>query len=125
MESEHVALVRYLGSRKDERVHTSRLAFYSDSLTDQRGEVEEQFLYDTDQGEIESFNGLDIDDESNEIVVKTKWKGFSDFEDSWEPVEELAPQVPTFLFNYLVTLNTPLAKRALQILEAGSEKGRK
>jgi len=119
--SEHVAVVRYLrDNSREEVVHTSRLAFYSDSLVDSRGKVEEQFLYDSDQWEIETFKDIKVDD-NNTILILVAWKGFTDFEDSWEPLDELSPQVPVPLANYLSTLNSDLARRALQILRDAGE----
>lgn len=99
---EHLVKVKFLSKDKIEEVHACRVAFYSSDIEGNEMEIAEQFFYDTDAWEIEKFK--DIRFEDGVFSILTAWKGFTDLDDSWEPLLDLYEQVPSLVINYLTKI---------------------
>jgi len=96
---EHLVKVKFIGKTEIEEVHSCRVSFYSEDINGQEMQIAEQFYYDTDSWEIEKLKEVRMNEGQYEIL--TTWKGFSDLEDSWEPLDSLFKQVPSLVVEFL------------------------
>ena len=57
------------------------------------GEIRQQFAHDADRYQIEQLKDCRKNPVTSEIEILVSWKGFSDTEDSWEPLRNLFEDV--------------------------------
>jgi hypothetical protein len=74
-------------------VHGDRVRFYSDKSLNLTEEIRQQFAHDADRYQIEQLKDCRKNPVTSEIEILVSWKGFSDTEDSWEPLRNLFEDV--------------------------------
>jgi hypothetical protein len=56
-------------------------------------EIRQQFAHDAERYQIETLKNVRKNPGTNELEILVSWKGFSDTEDSWEPLRNLFEDV--------------------------------
>jgi hypothetical protein len=74
-------------------VHGDRVRFYSDKGLNLTEEIRQQFAHDAERYQIETLKNVRKNPGTNELEILVSWKGFSDTEDSWEPLRNLFEDV--------------------------------
>lgn len=80
-------------------VHVARLRFYSDAQLDVTSDLKDVFQHSFNQGEFEMEALINIGpthDDSG-YVVRVRWAGFEEDEDTWEPLKTLWEDAPQFV----------------------------
>ena len=116
--SDYVYEVEHVVSKSVSEHHVSRLQFYADRLLDVNIPLlhdelvrEESFAHSYDIHSIVS-HGYNRDSDGYELLIR--WSGFSELENSWEPVDSLIKQVPRLVKEYVLSLaNTDVHKKTL------------
>ena len=67
------------------KVHGNRIQFYSDDRLNITEEILNQFAYDTSSRHIDKIIDARMNSTNDDIEFLVKWKGFTDFENSWCP----------------------------------------
>ena len=79
-------------------------------------------LFLTDVGPLEVDSIIDLKHDKGEYLLLVKWLGFTDIDNSWEPLTSLANDLPIMVGEFLSSLTTKLGKRAydayLQIIRS-------
>ena len=109
MDGNSVAKVRHLFKPKtvkdevrEERVHTSRLAFYSRLWEDRTLEVQKQVMFDMDKFVPEKFLALEHDTESpSGYGILIEWDGFTSDFNSVEPIDGVFEAMPSRVLRWL------------------------
>jgi hypothetical protein len=100
--SDWVFKVETLDGAKSEIVHASRLKFYSETLDNIAEEVISDSLSISKQEYFQIDSLLDIRKVRKGYEVLVQWLGFSDEDNSWEPIESLYDDVPLLLHDFLL-----------------------
>jgi hypothetical protein len=90
----YVFEVRNIVNHEVTVVHGDRIKFYSDDQLNVTEELKAQFSYDNATFEIEKISDLGEDKATQELRVLVKWKGFSERENSWEPIKVIWEDAP-------------------------------
>ncbi|XXQ36816.1 Integrase catalytic domain-containing protein [Plasmodiophora brassicae] len=87
--------VRNMFNETDTRtVHGDRVRLYEHGKVNATEELKRQMDYDNERFAIEVFKDCRHSPETGELELLIGWKGFSEAEDSWEPICRLAMDVP-------------------------------
>ena len=95
----HVYGVQNIVSGKVRDVHVARLRFYADSELDVTSDLKDVFQHSFGQGEHEMEAVLNIGpahDDSG-YLVRVRWAGFEEDEDTWQPLSEVYDDAPQFV----------------------------
>ncbi|KAE9040706.1 hypothetical protein PR003_g4252 [Phytophthora rubi] len=112
----HSFRVRHLVTGKEQDVHASRLNFYADSDL----EVTEELLaHVAAQGIV--LKGENLVDhrwnkESERFELLVSWCGLESIEDSWEPLQSLAQDIPVLIKAYVDAAKNSELSTAFQAL---------
>jgi|GEM_PF-2679083 len=93
-------LISPMGKKKE--VHSTRIRFYAGNSFQMTEEVQRLFVHNTGLFEVEAVLDSRFNENSNsryELLVR--WKGFEEFDNSWEPFEILYEDVPQLVLKYL------------------------
>jgi hypothetical protein len=85
-------------------VHGDRIRLYSDDKLDLTEEIKKQFAHDNESYQVEQFHGCRLNSENHQLEFLVEWKGFTEEENSWEPLQNLFEDVPELTRNYLMKL---------------------
>ena len=85
-------------------VHGDRIRFYSDQSLNITEEIRQQFAHDAERYQIEQLKDCRRNPETNDIEILVSWKGFSDNDNSWEPLKNLYEDVRTQIVTYATKL---------------------
>jgi len=82
-------------------VHGDRIRLYADNKLNVTEELKTQFAFDNATFEVE--NVLDVRDnkETENLEAHVKWLGFSELENTWEPLAQLIEDAPTVIQNFV------------------------
>lgn len=99
--SDYVFVIEHLTTRRQYKVHASRLKFYHDKslaiTTDLEEHVDTQgFLFDVD-----ALKDFHWNTEIKQWEFRVSWKGFEESEDTWEPFTVLLKDIPQMLHDFL------------------------
>jgi hypothetical protein len=115
-----VYTVQHLVTQKKETVHICRLRYYCDSGLQVTTSLLNQISYNQARWEIETL--LDLKEKDQEICVQVKWLGFPSDENTWEPIEQIALDVPRMCEEFLDrSPQKELAKRARASLSGAAQ----
>jgi hypothetical protein len=81
-------------------VHGDRIRLYSDDKLDLTDEIKKQFAHDNESYQVEQFHGCRLSSETHQLELLVEWKGFTEQENSWEPLKNLFEDVPELIRNY-------------------------
>jgi len=96
-QSGHVFTVEDIITKERSAVHAERMKLYCDSSLNVTEQIKLQKAFDDESFIIEKI--LQI--KNDQVLIK--WKGFSDLENSWEPIETVRSDAPKLLENFLQT----------------------
>ena len=98
-EQKHVYGVQNIVSGEVRDVHVARLRFYSDSALEVTSDLKEVFQQTFNQGEFEMQALLNIGEshDGSGHIVRVRWSGFDEEEDTWEPLKTLWEDTPQFV----------------------------
>ena len=98
-EKKHVYSVQNIISGEERDVHVARLRFYSDSALEITSDLKEVFQHTFNQGEFEMEALLNMGEshDGSGYVVRVRWAGFEEEEDTWEPLKTLWEDAPQFV----------------------------
>lgn len=77
-----------------QQVHGDRLQFYADNRLNITEDIKTQFAFDNASFEIETVIDMRMHEETGELQLLIKWKGFTDEENSWEPATSINADAP-------------------------------
>ena len=77
-----------------QQVHGNRLQFYAESMLNITEEIKTQFAFDNASFEIQKAIDMRMHEETGELQLLIKWKGFMDEENSWEPATSINADAP-------------------------------
>ena len=92
-------------------VHGDRIRYSADDRLNITEEIKDQFTYDNASYEVQQFRDCRVNPETHQIEFLVDWKGFSEAESSWEPLQNLWTDVPHLVQLYHKKLR--LSKHAL------------
>ena len=78
-----------------------------------------QFTADSSVLEVDKFVGLKL--EKGNFLLKTRWLGFYEQDDTWEPLQTLAEDIPNVVIDFLSSLHTAESNQALALARQYSE----
>ena len=81
-------------------VHGDRIKYYADKQLEITAEIKDQYAYDNASYEIEQFRECRISPATQQIEFLVDWKGFTQAESSWEPLQTLWADVPNLVQKY-------------------------
>jgi hypothetical protein len=85
-------------------VHGDRIRFYSDDKLDVTEEIKRQFAHDNESYHIKQFHGCRLNSETHQLELLVEWLGFTDEENSWEPLKTLFEDCPELVKSYLMKM---------------------
>jgi hypothetical protein len=94
-------------SKKLSKVHSQRLKFYADSSLEITEELKLQLQHDGEGFDIECILNHRIKSGRWEFYIS--WAGFTEQENTWEPVLQLYADIPTYVKEYLHSLKAKTA----------------
>lgn len=100
--SDHTSEVKHLISGKSFMVHNNRLKFYNDSSLDVTDELLKTIQHNHPHyNTVTKFLDLRYNKGQKQYEVLTKWRGFTDEQPGWEPLQIMHEDVPEFLETFL------------------------
>ncbi len=93
--------VEDLVTKKLLEIHVSRLRFYADKMLNVTEDMLSQVAHSQEGHEVEKFLAVRHAKSAARFDVRIKWRGLEDSESSWEPVEQVAEDVPVPLKKFL------------------------
>jgi hypothetical protein len=85
-------------------VHGDRIQYYCDEKLNITEQIKDQFAYDSSSYEVSQFRDCRINPQTHEIEFLVDWKGFSQSENTWEPLQNLRTDVPALVAKYIEQL---------------------
>jgi hypothetical protein len=92
--SDHVYDVEDFLTGKITPVHASRLRLYSDAALEVSAELLDHIAHNNSGFDIQALRNLRYDPETKSNCVEKSWHGFDEAENTWEPLANLAGDVP-------------------------------
>eukprot|EP00924_Labyrinthula_sp_SR-Ha-C_P006957 maker-scaffold_8-snap-gene-5.6-mRNA-1 protein AED:0.93 eAED:1.00 QI:0/0/0/0.5/1/1/2/0/393 len=103
--------------------HSTRLLWYEPDGCVPSAEVRKQFTLDTGLLEVQEF--IDLRHENGVYELRTRWKGFTQVDDTWEPLEVIWEDVRQLVVKLFKNRGEDkFTKEALPHLGTGQEKAR-
>ena len=96
-DSDWVFQIKHLANDKVIRAHAERLEFYSDKSLNVSEELREQLRFQLESYDVERLMDVRYNRRLRGYEVLTRWHGFQEADDSWEPLEEMAASVPALV----------------------------
>jgi len=98
-ENQHVFSVQNIISGEVRDVHVARLRFYSDKELEVTTELKDVFQHTFTQGEfrMEALLNIGESPDGSGYIVRVRWSGFEEDEDTWEPLRTLLEDAPQFV----------------------------
>ena len=87
---------------KELRLHARGLRFYDGKSYVITEDVRKVYRHDNGSQEVEKFVGLKL--ERGEYLLKVRWDGMEEGDDTWQRAVELYEDVPTMVFGYLKSI---------------------
>jgi len=81
-------------------VHGDRIRLYSDDKLDITEEIKRQFAHDNESYQVEKFHACRLNPENHQLELLVEWKGFTEDDNSWEPLKNLYEDVPELVKNF-------------------------
>ena len=97
----YVYMIRDIVLDRIFEAHVTRLQFYSTVQLNEKGALKDLVSRQGSEMEVEKIMSVDWDGTQNKFLVKTKWRGLSNQEISFEPFEELFRQIPRMMLLFL------------------------
>ena len=97
-------------------IHGDRIRYYADNKLNITEEIKDQFAYDNASYEVEQFRDCRLNSESHQIELLVDWKGFSQTESTWEPLQNLWKDVPVLVQKYHKSLKLSRHPLAYMVL---------
>ncbi|KAG3175220.1 hypothetical protein C6341_g9590 [Phytophthora cactorum] len=97
----HSFVIQHLISGREYDVHASRLKFYADSELNQTAELLELVSRQGMVLGVEEFRNHRFNDALDRWELQVSWMGLQAIEDSWEPLDVLAQDVPVKVRDYI------------------------
>jgi len=98
--------VEDLISKKREKVHASRLKFFSEKNLEITEELRNQIAHNEETFEINEIRDIRYEKEYDRYQLFINWKGFSEEENTWEFLEDLWETSKEYLMRYLARKDT-------------------
>ena len=73
---------------------------YSDDKLDITEEIKRQFAHDNESYQVEKFHACRLNPENHQLELLVEWKGFTEDDNSWEPLKNLYEDVPELVKNF-------------------------
>ncbi|CAB1109586.1 unnamed protein product [Ectocarpus sp. CCAP 1310/34] len=95
----HVYGVQNIVNGQVRDVHVARLRFYADSELNVTSDLKDVFQHSFGQGEHEMESILNIGPahDGSGYLVRVRWAGFEEDEDTWQPLSDIYQDAPQFL----------------------------
>jgi hypothetical protein len=81
-------------------VHGDRIRLYSDDKLEITEEIKKQFAHDNESYQVEKFLDCRLNPENGQLDLLVEWKGFTEDDNSWEPLKNLFEDVPELVKIY-------------------------
>jgi hypothetical protein len=112
--SPHLYQVQNLRSGQEHTVHVLRLRYFSNSLLNVTQDMQDTLEHAEREGFFAIRDILDVSStDDDEVIVLVAWEGFSDDENSWEPLPALFADAPDRVRDCLRRLKLSAAQRRL------------
>lgn len=99
--SDYVYYIKDIVQQKVIEAHVDRLSFYSTEKLNVTGDLLDLVSREGLEYEISRFVDVVWSADKKVYVIKTVWAGFGEKEATYEPIESLLKQVPSFLLEFL------------------------
>ena len=96
----YVFTVEDLVSGDQKEVHGDRVRFYDDRFLHVTEEMKYQLTHDNSSFEVDELRNVRLNPQTDELELLVKWRGFSEAENTWEPLHGLWEDVPTLVARY-------------------------
>ena len=97
-------------------VHSSRMWPYAPLGYEPSEGIVKLFI--TDLGHLEVDKFISLKHTNGTYFLKVRWLGFTEDEDTWEPLQIMYEDLQPLTTEFIYQLNTPLAKQALKLLQS-------
>jgi hypothetical protein len=78
-------------------VHEDSLQFYADNKLNTTEDIKAQFAFDNASFEIKAVIDMRMHEETGELQLLIGWQGFTEEENSWEPVTSINADAPALV----------------------------
>ena len=112
----HLFEIKHLIDCSTHEVHAQRLKFYCDKDLDRTTEIQEYIMSQGSVLTVDSFLQHRWNTTSKIWELLVHWRGFSDLEDSWEPLTIMNDDVPTLVHSYVTSLDSKESAILLKVL---------
>jgi len=99
--------VKDILSHEEVVVHGERLKFYAHDSLNLTEPIRLQKAFDDETFEIEAL--LEVKEVEGEMYGLVHWRGFSEVEDTWEPMKVISADAPTVVAEFEAALGAPQA----------------
>lgn len=96
--NEFVYAIQDIVTNETEEVHVVFLRLYEEKWYNVTEDVKEQYIHDSNEYEVEKF--LDIRATADDVELYTKWRGFPEEYNTWEPLVSMKEDVPRLVDNF-------------------------
>ena len=110
----YVFTLEDLISGDQKSVHGDRVRFYDDRFLHVTEEMKSQLSYDNSSFEVDELRNSRLNPQIDELELLVKWRGFSEVENTWEPVQKLWEDVPTLVAKYAKGISNKELRELMQ-----------
>jgi hypothetical protein len=96
-------------------IHGDRIRYYSDRSLNLTEEIRQQFAHDAERYQISELKNCRKNPVTSELEILVSWKGFSETDDSWEPVKNLFEDIRTQIEAYATRLRKQRHELAFEV----------
>jgi hypothetical protein len=96
-------------------IHGDRIRYYADRSLNVTEEIRQQFAHDAERYQIAQLKNCRKNPVTGEIEILVSWKGFSETDDSWEPIKNLFEDVRTKIDAYATQLRKQRHELAFEV----------
>ena len=106
---------------KESRLHARGLRFYDGKSYVLTEDVRNVYRHDNGSQEVEKFVGLKL--ERGEYLLKVRWEGMEEGDDTWQRAVELYEDVPTLVYGYLQSIAEQDVNARTLLVNLSDDKG--
>ena len=99
--SNWIFTIRNLITQETREVHASRLKFYVDASLNVTAPLLEQVAHNSEGHVVDRIDDHKYDRQSKQYKFHIRWRGLSNAESSWEPIQQVFEDVGAVVRNYL------------------------